>query len=100
MTTTVLLDLELRSDASPEQVASTVRETLAQTRQHHGCESLEVLVDDADPTHLVVLERWTTTADHDAYAAWRGTPEGASPLGQVLAAPGVKRIYSSTIELS
>jgi quinol monooxygenase YgiN len=100
MTTTVFLDLELRSDASHEEVESTIRETLAQTRQHQGCESLEVLVDDADPTRLVVLERWTTTADHDAYAAWRATPEGASPLGQVLAAPGVKRIFGRTIELS
>lgn len=100
MTTTVLLEVQLRNDVSAETVQTAIRETLAQTQARQGCESLEVLVDDADPTRLVVVERWTTTADHDAYAAWRTTPEGASALGAVLAAPGTKRIFGSTIELS
>ena len=34
---------------------------------------------------MVVVERWTSLAHDDAYRAWRATPEGASPLGAVLA---------------
>ncbi|PZE80617.1 putative quinol monooxygenase [Curtobacterium sp. MCBD17_032] len=100
MTQTVFLEVQLRSDVSAEDVAAAVRETLAQTAVQPGNESLEVLVDDADPTRLVVLERWATVADHDAYVAWRATPEGAAEaLGTVLAAPPVTRTFGQTISL-
>jgi quinol monooxygenase YgiN len=57
------------------------------------------VVDDADPAHLVVLERWASTADHDAYAAWRATPDGASRLREIVAAPPVKTIFSTSVPL-
>lgn len=86
---------------SAEAVERAIRETLAQTAARTGNESLEVLVDDADPTRLVVLERWATAADHDAYVAWRATPEGAAEaLGAVLAAPPVTRTFGRTIPLA
>jgi heme oxygenase (mycobilin-producing) len=45
-----------------------------------------VLVDSADPAHVVLYETWES-ADHDrAYREWRATPEGASRLGSILAA--------------
>lgn len=101
MTQTVFLEVQLRSDVSDETVASAVRETLAQTAARPGNESLEVLVDDADPTRMVVLERWATAADHDAYVAWRATPEGAAEaLGAVLAAPPVTRTFGRAIPLA
>ena len=59
-----------------------------------------MLVDDSDPTRMVVLERWATSADHDAYVAWRATPEGAAEaLGAVLAAPPVTRTFARTVPL-
>lgn len=101
MTQTVFLEVQLRSDVSAEAVQAAVRETLAQTAGFAGNESLEVLVDDADPTRLVVLERWATAADHDAYVAWRVTPEGAAnALGAVLAAPPVTKTFTQTISLA
>jgi len=100
MSMTVLLEVQLRSDVSPEDTEAAIRETLAQTRAFTGNESLEVLVDDADATRVVVVERWTTAADHDAYVAWRGTPEGAaSALGAVIAAPPVTRTFDRSIAL-
>jgi quinol monooxygenase YgiN len=101
MSTTVLLEVQLRSDVSTDTVEAAIRETLAQTTDFPGNESLEVIVDDADPTRVVVVERWTTTADHDAYVAWRATPEGAAnALAAVVAAPPVTRTFARTIALS
>jgi quinol monooxygenase YgiN len=100
MTTTVFLEMQLRDDVPRDQVESAIRETLAQTAGFPGNETLEVLVDDADPTRAVVVETWTTAADHDAYVAWRATPDGAAALGSVLAAPPVTRTFGAAIALS
>ena len=100
MSMTVLLEVQLRDDLRTETIEAAIRETLAQTAAFAGSESLEVLVDDADPTRVVVLERWTTSDDHDAYVAWRGTPEGAAnALAAIVAAPPVTRTFDRTIAL-
>lgn len=97
MSMTVLLELTLRHDA--EEADEIIRETLAQTRAYSGNEAIEVLVDDADPLKLVVVETWETTAHHAAYAEWRTTPEGANRLGEIVATPPVKRIFSEILPL-
>lgn len=100
MTQTVFLEVRLRDDVAQDTIESAIRETLAQTAAFAGNESLEVLVDDADPLRLVVLERWATAADHDAYVAWRATPEGAATaLAAVLAGPPVTRTFARTLDL-
>lgn len=99
MSTTVHLELWL-DPARLDDAPTVIDETLVATRAWPGCESLEVIIDDADPAHLIVVERWATTADHTAYAAWRQTPEGRHRLGELLAAPSVKRIYSTSLPLT
>lgn len=97
MSTTVFLEVTLAPDAP--RVEEIIRTTLAQTRAFEGNEGLEVLIDAADPRQLVVVERWATTDHHTAYAAWRRTPEGASELGTILAAPPVTRVFDGTVAL-
>lgn len=100
MSTTVFLEVQLRDGLTTEAIESAVRETLAQTAAFPGNESLEVLVDDADASRLVVLERWASAAAHDAYVAWRATPEGAAEaLGAILAEPPVTRTFDHGIAL-
>ena len=100
MTHTVFLEVQLRDDLDADRIESAVRETLAQTARFPGNESLEVLVEDGDPLHVVVLERWATRADHDAYVAWRATPEGApTALTAIVAAPPVTRTFGRTVGL-
>ena len=98
MTAIVHLDLHL-NPAQLDIVPDLLNETLAATRAWPGNEGLEVLVDDADPAHIIVVEQWATAADHDAYSAWRTTPEGVSRLGEVVAAVPVKTIFSERIPL-
>jgi quinol monooxygenase YgiN len=82
---TAILDLQLKPEAL-ETASEIIRETLTATRAFPGCYHVAVLVDSADPAHVVLYETWES-ADHDrAYREWRATPEGASRLGSILAA--------------
>lgn len=99
MSTTVHLALQL-DPARLDEAAQVINETLQATRAWPGNEALEAIVDDADPTKVIIVEHWATTADHAAYAAWRTTPEGASHLADVLVARPVKTIYSTRLTLS
>jgi quinol monooxygenase YgiN len=84
--TTAILDLQLKAD-SLETAHKVIHATLTDTRARPGCLGVEVLVDADDPTHLIALERWESIEHDQAYRAWRRTPEGASDLGSILAAP-------------
>ncbi|MCW2778174.1 MAG: hypothetical protein JWN17_1899 [Frankiales bacterium] len=86
MTITALLELTLTA-AAVADAPRVLTETLTATRAFEGNEGVEVLHDVADPTHVVVVERWASLAHDDAYRAWRATPEGASELGTLLAEP-------------
>lgn len=99
MTALVLLELKLDPLKTEAEVAEVLQETLIATRAFRGNLDLDVVVDDADPTKLIIVETWTEASDHDAYVAWRATPEGQHRLATILAAPGVKRTFSKSIPL-
>jgi heme oxygenase (mycobilin-producing) len=82
---TAILDLQLRAD-SLETAHDVLRATLTDTRAFPGCLSVTVLVDSADPAHVVVYETWESIEHDRAYRAWRATPDGASALGSIVAA--------------
>lgn len=86
MTITALLDLTLAREAVTDAPA-VIHETLAATRAFAGCLKVEVLMDDDDETHVVLLEQWDSVESDAAYRAWRATPTGASGLRAILALP-------------
>jgi quinol monooxygenase YgiN len=83
--TIAILDLQLKADAL-ETAHEVIHATLTDTRAFDGCLSATVLVDGADPAHVIVYETWESIEHDRAYRAWRATPEGASGLGPILAA--------------
>ena len=84
MTISALLDLHIKSDAL-EQAPAALSDVLATTRAFDGCLGVDVLIDNADPTHFVVVESWASLEHDSAYRAFRQTPAGASALGRLLA---------------
>lgn len=86
MAITAMLDLQLKAD-SLETAHKVLHATLTDTRAFAGCLGVTVLVDSDDPAHVVVYETWESIEHDRAYRAWRASPEGASELGSVLAAP-------------
>ncbi|MFM9429957.1 putative quinol monooxygenase [Arthrobacter sp. MP_2.3] len=87
MPVTAHLDLILTAEALPTAPA-VLREILADTRAFEGCRGVEVLVDSTNPAHILVVEQWASMEHDSAYRAWRAA-EGASSLGDLLAAPPV-----------
>jgi quinol monooxygenase YgiN len=86
---TAILDLRIKNDKL-DSAFEVIHETLTATRAFPGCLHVAVLVDSADPAHVIVYEVWESPAADNAYRQWRATPEGASDLGSILAAaPGL-----------
>ena len=85
MPITAHLDLFLKAEALSTAPA-VLRDILADTRAYDGCLGVDVLVDSQNPAHVLVVEQWASL-EHDAvYRAWRAG-DGASGLGELLAAP-------------
>ena len=85
MAITAILDLQLKAE-SVETASGVIRATLTATRAFPGCLGVTVLVDSADPAHVVLYEAWESIEHDRAYRAWRASAEGASDLGSILAA--------------
>jgi len=85
VTITAILDLQLKAD-SLETADQVLHATLTDTRAFAGCLDVTVLVDSADPAHVVLYETWESVEHDQAYRAWRASAEGASELGSILAA--------------
>jgi quinol monooxygenase YgiN len=81
---TATLDLRLAADKL-DTAFEVIHETLVGTRAFPGCLHVSVLVDSADPAHVVLFETWESPEADNAYRQWRATPEGASQLGSLLA---------------
>lgn len=86
MAITATLDMRLKADKL-DSAFEVIHETLVGTRAFPGCLGVSVLIDSADPAHVVLLETWESPEADNAYRQWRATQEGASELGSLLAAP-------------
>ncbi len=82
MSVTALLELRLKPD-SLDAAHRLLAEILVDTRAFAGCEAVDVLVDNADPAHVIVKESWVSAEADAAYRAWRAG-DGATELGSVL----------------
>jgi quinol monooxygenase YgiN len=88
----VLLELEA-VDGKADAMIDVLRRTLGDTRARPGCESVTVHRGNDRPNTVVLVERWATRADDDAYRAWRAG-EGAVPeMGPLVAGPPTIRYY-------
>jgi quinol monooxygenase YgiN len=88
MAITALFELRVKPEALDQGLHAELHSILNDTRAFDGCLGVEVLIDAADPTHIVAVERWES-AEHDAaYRAWRAG-EGQTNLASYFAAPRV-----------
>ena len=86
MAITAILDLQLKPE-SLDTASDVLRATLTDTRAFPGCLGVTVLIDSADPAHVVLYETWESVERDRAYRAWRATPEGTSDLGSIMTGP-------------
>ncbi len=97
MPITAHLDLTLKTE-SLATAPAVLRDILADTRAFDGCLGVEVLTDSADPEHFLVVEQWASLEHDAAYRAWRAG-DGASALGDLLAAPPVLTRFEASFSI-
>ena len=93
MALTATLEVRLKADKL-DTAFEVIHETLTATRAFPGCLGVTVLVDSADPAHVIAIETWESPEADNAYRQWRATPEGASGLGSILAAAPSLTLFS------
>ncbi len=74
----------------PEKAAdflAAMEAALPETRAYEGCELIETYVEQDDPGHIFLIERWRARADHESYLGWRTETGAMDFLGPLLAAP-------------
>lgn len=69
--------LELTAaDGKADEMIAVLKKHLPDTRARQGNEFVTVHRDQDEPNKIVLIERWATREDDDAYRAWRAG-EGA-----------------------
>ncbi|GLY14943.1 antibiotic biosynthesis monooxygenase [Kineosporia rhizophila] len=84
MSVIAVLEFRLRPETLSEGLP-VLHEVLQETRTFAGCRSVEVMVDQADPAHLVVVEHWESMEADEAYREFRAGPGAPTALGPHLA---------------
>jgi quinol monooxygenase YgiN len=93
MAITALFDLRVKPEALDQGLHAELHTILSDTRAFEGCLGVDVLIDNADPTHIVAVERWESEERDAAYRAWRAG-DGRSNLASFLASPPVLTRFS------
>jgi quinol monooxygenase YgiN len=98
MAITAFLDLHVKPEALDQGLHTELAAILKDTRAFDGCLGVEVLIDTADPTHFVAVERWESEEHDAAYRAWRAG-DGQTNLGSFLAAPPALTKFSAAEDI-
>jgi quinol monooxygenase YgiN len=96
----ITANLEIR--IKPESLAGAaalISDVLKATRAFDGNLGVEVLIDQADPTHMILVETWESIQHDAAYRDWRSTPAGASGLGDILSDVPVLTLFKADADI-
>lgn len=95
MAITVLLEINLKPESVAEARELMGRE-LQTTRAFNGNLTTDVIVDENDPGHWIIYERWESIEHDEAYRTFRAGEGKIEALPALLAAPPVKTRYLDT----
>src|ERR1700753_54155 len=98
MTITACLELHVKPETLDQGLHANLHAILTDTRAFDGCLGVDVLIDTADPTHFIAVERWASEEHDAAYRAWRAG-DGETNLGSFLASPPVLTKFTLADEI-
>jgi quinol monooxygenase YgiN len=84
MSILVLLEIEAK-EGKVDQVIDALARNLGDTRARPGCESVTMHRDQANPNAILLVERWATREDDEAYRAWRAGDGAIAEMGPLVA---------------
>ena len=86
--------LELTAtEGKVDEMIAVLKKHLPDTRARQGCELVTVHQDEAKPNQIVLIERWASREDDDAYRAWRAGDGAITDLAGLVAAAPVIRYF-------
>ena len=92
MSVTILLELHSKPE-NLEQLKSIFQEILPDTRAYDGCQGLELIVNQDDPNHFIVIEKWNSRQHYETYFAWRVETGVVDKLAALSSQPPSIRYY-------
>ncbi len=98
MAITALLELRVTPEALDQGLHAELHAILSDTRAFEGCLGVDVLIDTADPTHVVVVEKWASEERDAAYRTWRAG-DGQTNLASFIASPPVLTKFTSADDI-
>ncbi len=70
MAITAFLELRVKPEALDQGLHAELHAILTDTRAFEGCLGVDVLIDTADPTHIVAVERWASESSRVVWCSW------------------------------
>ena len=92
MSIVTVLEIPAR-EGKVEELKALLKQNLVDTRARQGCESVTVHQDQADANAIVLIERWASRADDEAYREWRAGPGAIDGIGALVAGPPSIRYF-------
>jgi len=92
MSILVLLEIHAKEGKGDEMIAILAR-SLHDTRARQGCEGVTVHREQDHPDTVLLVERWATRADDDAYRAWRAGDGAVPEMARLVAGGRVVRYF-------
>ena len=98
MAITAFLEMRLKPEALDQGVHAELHAILSDTRAFEGCLGVDVLIDTADPTHIVAVEKWASEQRDAAYRVWRAG-DGQTNMASFLISPPILTKFSSADDI-
>jgi quinol monooxygenase YgiN len=98
MPITAIADLRF-SAADLDAGLAALTAILPDTRGFDGCLSVDVVQDQVDPTHVLLIETWTTVDAHRAYMAWRASSGTSAGFRAALAGPPTMTYFDQRTDI-
>jgi quinol monooxygenase YgiN len=98
MAITAFLEMRLKPEALDQGVHAELHAILSDTRAFEGCLGVDVLIDTADPTHIVAVEKWASEERDAAYRVWRAG-DGQTNMASFLISPPILTKFSSADDI-
>jgi quinol monooxygenase YgiN len=92
MSMLVLLEIEAK-DGCVDEMIRVLAANLGDTRARQGCESVTVHCDQDKPNTVLLVERWATREDDEAYRAWRAGDGAITEMRPLVASGRAVRYF-------
>lgn len=92
MSITTLVEVPAAPGKGGELIA-LLKKNLGDTRARQGCELSTTHQEHGNPDVVLLIQRWSSRADDDAYREWRGGPGAIEGFGDLMGGDATIRYF-------